>query len=731
MSDNEVAPLETAFGVDHHVSRAEAPERPVQDGGPEMVQLLNPEGERVPHPEHDAVVDALTDEELRGFYRDLVLIRRFDAEATALQRQGELGLWASLLGQEAAQVGSGRALRPQDYAFPTYREHGVAWCRGVDPVNLLGMFRGVNHGGWDPNEKNFHLYTIIIGAQTLHATGYAMGVQRDGSVGTGDDDRDTAVIAYFGDGATSQGDVSEALVFAGVNNSPVVFFCQNNQWAISEPNEKQTRAPLWHRARGFGFPGIRVDGNDVLAVYAVTKAALDAARSGQGPTFIEAYTYRMGAHTTSDDPSKYRVSAEVEVWKHRDPIERFKRWLTTTGRADTDFFDAVEEESDELGTSVRERCLALPDPPGTDMFDHVYAEPHPAHRPRAGGVRALPGVVRGGPLMAATTLAKGITSGLRAAMEKDPKVVLMGEDIGKLGGVFRVTEGLQKDFGEDRVIDTPLAEAGILGTAIGMALRGYRPVVEIQFDGFVYPAFDHIVSQVAKLRARSLGHVAMPIVIRIPFGGGIGAVEHHSESNEAYFAHTAGLRVVACSNPHDAHWMIQQAIETDDPVVFYEPKRRYWDKGEVGDGPGGCPRHRPRAARGHRRHPARLRPDGEDLPPGGPGRRGGGPQPRGRRPALALAARRGGHPRLGAQDRPGRRRARGLDVPRHGRRDLGAGHRAGVLPPRGAGAAGRRLQRALPAEPDRGGVPPRPRPCARRRRPLARSLKGVLADGSS
>ncbi len=184
-----------------------------------------------------------------------------------------------------------------------------------------------------------------------------------------------------------------------------------------------------------------------------------------------------------------------------------------------------------------------------------------------------------------TTMAKAITSGLRAAMEKDPKVVLMGEDIGRLGGVFRVTDGLQKDFGEERVIDTPLAEAGILGTAIGMALRGYRPVVEIQFDGFVYPAFDHIVSQVAKLHARSLGQVTMPLVIRIPYGGGIGAVEHHSESNEAYFAHTAGLRVVTCASPHDAHWMIQQAIETDDPVVFYEPKRRYWDKGEVAGAP--------------------------------------------------------------------------------------------------------------------------------------------------
>ena len=188
--------------------------------------------------------------------------------------------------------------------------------------------------------------------------------------------------------------------------------------------------------------------------------------------------------------------------------------------------------------------------------------------------------------MTRLTLAKGITAGLRRAMEADPKVLVMGEDVGRLGGVFRVTEGLQKDFGEDRVIDTPLAESGIVGTAIGMAMRGYRPVVEIQFDGFVYPAFDHITSQVSKMYARSRGHVKLPMVIRIPCGGGIGAVEHHSESNEAYFAHTAGLRVVACSNPHDAHWMIQQAIACPDPVIFYEPKRRYWDKGEIAAEPG-------------------------------------------------------------------------------------------------------------------------------------------------
>jgi pyruvate dehydrogenase E1 component alpha subunit len=333
---------------------------------PELVQLLTPEGERVEHPTYS--VD-LTDEELRGLYRDLVLVRRVDAEATALQRQGELGIWASLLGQEAAQVGSGRALAEDDYAFPTYREHGVAWCRGVDPLNLLGLFRGVNHGGWDPNEKNFHLYTIVIGAQTLHATGYAMGMQKDGA--------DNAVIAYFGDGATSQGDVNEAFIYASVFNAPVVFFCQNNQWAISEPIEKQSRIPLYQRAMGFGFPGIRVDGNDVLAVLAVTKAALQNAREGSGPTLVEAYTYRMGAHTTSDDPTRYRLTDELESWKLKDPIERVKAYLVRTGKADQDFFDAVDAESDELAAHVRKGCLEMPDPEPLSIFDHVYAERHP------------------------------------------------------------------------------------------------------------------------------------------------------------------------------------------------------------------------------------------------------------------------------------------------------------------------------------------------------------------
>ena len=335
----------------------------------DTVQLLTPEGERLEHPDYPLELSA---DEVKGLYRDLVLVRRIDTEAIALQRQGELGIWASLLGQEAAQVGSGRALGPRDMAFPTYREHGVAWCRGVDPIKLLELYRGVSHGGWDPAEHNFHIYTIVIGAQTLHATGYAMGIQRDGLVG---EDGEAAIV-YFGDGATSQGDVNEAFIWASVFNAPVVFFCQNNQWAISEPLERQSRIPLYRRASGFGFPGVRVDGNDVFACLAVTRKAMQAAREGQGPTLIEAFTYRMGAHTTTDDPTRYRLAAELEAWKLKDPVERVKAYLVRTGAADQAFFEAIDAEATKIGRSVRQGCLAMPDPEPMAIFENVYSEPN-------------------------------------------------------------------------------------------------------------------------------------------------------------------------------------------------------------------------------------------------------------------------------------------------------------------------------------------------------------------
>lgn len=343
-------------------------------GKPEMIQLLTPEGERV-----EKVRDSygteytveFTDEEYRGLYHDMVVVRQLDAEAEALQRQGELGIWASLRGQEAAQVGSGRALQPQDMAFPTYREHGVLYCRGIDPIMPLGLFRGVDLGGWDPVKYRFHMYTIVIGAQALHATGYAMGIAKDGTVGSDDGE---AVIAYFGDGASSQGDVNEAFVWASVYHAPIVFFCQNNQYAISEPIERQTRVPLYQRANGFGFRGIRVDGNDVLASYAVTRAALDDARHGQGPTLVEAFTYRMGAHTTSDDPTRYRLAGELEEWQAKDPISRVRAFLTRQQIADDDFYARTDQDAKDAAANLRERVLALPNPPAAAMFDNVY--PH-------------------------------------------------------------------------------------------------------------------------------------------------------------------------------------------------------------------------------------------------------------------------------------------------------------------------------------------------------------------
>ena len=344
------------------------------------VQLLSPEGTLVSSDasaEYLPYVENLTDDQLREFHRHMVVIRRFDIEAANLQRQGQLALWIPAIGQEAAQVGSGFAARPQDHIFPAYREHVVGRIRGVDPMRIIEMLRGLSHGGWDPAEHgNFHLYTLVIGSQTLHATGYAMGIQFDGLTATGDPEKDEAVIVYFGDGASSQGDVNEALVFAASYQTPQVFFLQNNHWAISVPVTRQSRTPLYLRGTGFGIRSTQIDGNDVLASYAVTSANLDAARSGKGPGFIEALTYRIGAHTTSDDPTKYRTDKELAEWVALDPIPRFEAYLRSKGAGD-DFFAEITQEGEDLAADVRKRTMALGLPPVSKMFSHVYTEAHP------------------------------------------------------------------------------------------------------------------------------------------------------------------------------------------------------------------------------------------------------------------------------------------------------------------------------------------------------------------
>ncbi|NQX05491.1 thiamine pyrophosphate-dependent dehydrogenase E1 component subunit alpha [Rathayibacter sp. VKM Ac-2856] len=345
------------------------------------VQFLTADGRFAPTPaaeQYAPFLDRIDEEQHRSFYREMAVVRRFDIEAANLQRQGQLGLWVPSHGQEAAQVGSAFALRPQDHVFPSYREHVVAKVRGVDLLRVLALLRGVTHGGWDPADPangNFHLYTLVLGSQALHATGYAMGLSFDGATGTGDPEKDAAVIVYFGDGASSQGDVSEAMVFAASYQTPEVFFLQNNHYAISVPVATQSRSPLYLRSSGFGIPGVQIDGNDVLASYAVTAKHLADARSGGGPQFIEALTYRIGAHTSSDDPTKYRTDDELASWVAKDPITRFSAYLRGLG-APQSFFDEVDEEAKDFAADIRRRLLALEPPPVDVMFDHVYSEPH-------------------------------------------------------------------------------------------------------------------------------------------------------------------------------------------------------------------------------------------------------------------------------------------------------------------------------------------------------------------
>jgi pyruvate dehydrogenase E1 component alpha subunit len=325
------------------------------------------------------LIEAIGDAELEQFYRDMVVIRAIDTQATNLQRQGQLALWPPSRGQEAAQVGSGRAARAQDTIFPSYREHAVTRIRGVDPVDIIKLMRGVSHGGWDPTDPkngNTRLYTLVLGSQVLHAAGYGMGLVFDGRTGTGDADRDEAVIVYYGDGASSQGDVHEAMVFAASYQAPTVFFLQNNHWAISVPVSTQSRVPLVQRSAGYGIPSVRVDGNDVLASYAVSRVALDEARSGKGPQAIEAVTYRLGAHTTSDDPTKYRGSDEEQYWAGRDPIVRMRAFLEGRG-ASAQLFADVEAEAADAAEDLRARSVELGPPSADKMFDHVYSEPHP------------------------------------------------------------------------------------------------------------------------------------------------------------------------------------------------------------------------------------------------------------------------------------------------------------------------------------------------------------------
>ena len=332
------------------------------------VQLLDDQGNL--HEVEGYPLD-LKEDDFRNLYRYMVLARRVDKQAINLQRQGQLGVYASLLGQEAAQVGGAYALAEQDWVFPSYREMGAALVRGVDPGKVLHLFRGTWLSGHDPYEFNFGLLSIPIGTQALHAAGFAMAAKLDS--------KDIVVMSYFGDGATSEGDPHEAMNFAAVYDAPCVFFVQNNQYAISVPLSQQTKAPtIAHKAVGYGMPGFRADGNDVLATYAVSRLAVDRARRGEGPSLIEAVTYRMEAHTTTDDPTRYRSAEELAEWAARDPIARFETFLDREGLLDDAFRAEIDEEAKAYAQRMREEIYDAPHGDPLELFEHVYVEPPPS-----------------------------------------------------------------------------------------------------------------------------------------------------------------------------------------------------------------------------------------------------------------------------------------------------------------------------------------------------------------
>ncbi|MCY4369972.1 MAG: pyruvate dehydrogenase (acetyl-transferring) E1 component subunit alpha [bacterium] len=542
-----------------------------------MLQILDDSGRLVGTPPD------LDDKDLVEMYRLMALGRQFDRRAMNLQRQGRLGTFPPGEGQEATQIGSAYAIGPEDWIYPSYREHAVQLARGMPPVVMLSYFRGLPNRDWDVHRYRMNIHTIPIATQLPHAVGHAYAARLAGE--------NLITVVYFGDGATSESDFHSAMNFAGLWKTPTVFLCSNNGWAISMPARKQTAAAaLADKAVGYGMPGVQVDGMDVLAVYSATREAVERARSGGGPTLIEAVTYRYGPHATADDPTLYRSADELSAWRTRDPIDRFKRFLVREDLWSDDIDEQVTEEASKFDGALAE-IEGWEEPPREEAVRHVYArvpedldrqfrtalerEGSPPSRIGRGEVRRTG---RDGPPRGPTsrwTMAQAINATLLEVMERHDDAVVMGEDVGMTGGVFRITEGLLERFGAERVIDTPLCETGIAGTAVGMAIGGARPMVEIQFDGFVYPAFDQIVSHMARFRFRTRSNVSLPIVVRWPNGGGIAPHEFHADSPEAYFVHTPGLTVVIPSTPVDAKGLLAAAAESPDPVLFLEPKVLY------------------------------------------------------------------------------------------------------------------------------------------------------------
>jgi 2-oxoisovalerate dehydrogenase E1 component len=524
----------------------------------------------------------LTTEDLLGMYRMILLARVLDQKIWSLNRMGKAAFVVSSQGHEGAQVGSAWALRAgEDIVLPYYRDTAVVLTLGMSALDvLLAVFARADDpssGGrqmpnhWGSAERRIITGSSPIATQLPHAAGLAYAARMRGE--------DLAVVSYFGEGATSKGDFHEAANFAGIHRLPTVFICENNGYAISVPVAQESAvANVAERAHAYGMAGLIVDGNDPLDVYAATRSALRRARNGDGPTLIEAKTYRYLAHTSDDDDRTYRSPEEVEAWRKKDPLARITQYLIEQrllSEADEERIEAeVRAEVDEAAKAAEAAEVAAASSAHTKVFART--------------VRPIPGVPEGaGDAVEASeampvpdeaterNVIDAVRWTLHELMEADERVVVLGEDVGPRGGVFRATDGLFEAFGAERVLDTPLAESSIVGIGIGLALAGMRPVVEIQFADFIHSAFDQLVSEAAKIHYRSDGDFSVPMVVRAPWGGGVHGALYHSQSIEAFFAHVAGLKVVVPSTPADVCGLLRAAVDDPDPVLVLEHKRTY------------------------------------------------------------------------------------------------------------------------------------------------------------
>ena len=545
-----------------------------------MYQVLQPDG-AVALPE---VARRYSPELLTRIYTEMVAGRACDRRMMALQRQGRMGTFAPMEGQEAISVGAALALEPEDWVFPSYREHAAVLNRGLPLKTFLEFYRGHGYANWDVRSLRIGLYTIPIATQLPHAVGqaYYASLRGDNSVSA----------AFFGDGATSASDFHSGMNFAGTWNLPVVFICSNNQYAISMPVEAQTGSEtISQKAVAYGFEGIRVDGMDALAVHTAVSEAAQRAREGGGPILIEAVCYRFGPHATADDPRRYRSPEEEKSWKALDPLIRMRLHLENIGlwndELETAAVAEIETAMDEVMEDLEGRPLPIRAQAITQVYERIpaaladqFRDSQKAHGREPDDFSSL--IWRIGESTPPDpgpsehwNMAQAINAALGEAMERYPEAIILGEDVGRTGGVFRITEDLQVKYGEERVIDTPLCETGIVGTAIGMAIAGARPIVEIQFDGFVYNCFEQIATHLSRMRYRTQGGLDLPIVVRFPNGAGINAHEFHNESPETLFCHIPGLVVICPSTPTDAKGLLAAAIDSEDPVIFAEPKVLY------------------------------------------------------------------------------------------------------------------------------------------------------------